>query len=92
MDCYIFHTASEVRLLLLIVAMICNHYARYRSKQKNIKNIKKWEYKVNGRIKITKHKNIFVKGYIEKWSKEIFITDFVLKTNPWTYEIRDINK
>ena len=60
--------------------------------KKILKTLKNENTKVNGRIKITKHKNIFSKGYIEKWSKEILITDSVLKTNPWTYEIRDINR
>ena len=27
------------------------------------------------------------KGYTEKWSRETFIIDSVLKTNPWTYKI-----
>ena len=33
----------------------------------------------------------FRKGYNESWSKEIFIIDSVLKTNPWTYKIKDLN-
>ena len=41
--------------------MICNHYAKYRPKQKNIENIKKGECKVIGRVKITKYKKIFSK-------------------------------
>ena len=41
-------------------------------------------FKVNDRVRITKYKNIFSKTYTENWSREIFIIDFVLKTNPWT--------
>ena len=40
---------------------------------------------VNDRVRITKYKNIFSKGYTETCSREIFIIDSVLKTNPWTY-------
>ena len=36
-------------------------------------------------------KNILKKGYTENWSREIFIIDSVLKTNPWTYKIKDLN-
>ena len=36
-------------------------------------------------------KKYFLEGYTENWSKEIFVTDFVLKTNPWTYKIKDLN-
>ena len=40
------------------------------------------KFKVNDRIRIIKYKNIFSKGYTKSWSREIFIIDSVLKTNP----------
>ena len=43
------------------------------------------------RVRITKHKNIFSKGYTKNWSREIFIIDSVLKNNLWTYKIKDLN-
>ena len=46
--------------------------------------------KFNDIVRITKYKNIFSKGYTENWSREIFIIDSVLKTNPWTYKIKDL--
>ena len=49
------------------------------------------KFKVNDRIRITKYKNILSKGYTENWSRKIFIIDSVLKTNPWTYKIKDLN-
>ena len=49
------------------------------------------KFKVNDRVRITKYKNIFSKGYTENWSREIFIINSVLKTNPWTYKIKDLN-
>ena len=30
-------------------------------------------------------------GYTENWSRDIFIIDSVLKTNSWTYKIKDFN-
>ena len=39
---------------------------------------------------ITKYKNIFSKGYTENQSREIFIINTALKTNPWTYKIKDL--
>ena len=36
------------------------------------------------------YKNILTKGYTENWSREIFIIDSASKTNPWTYEIKDL--
>ena len=46
---------------------------------------------LNGRVRITNYKNIFSKGYTENWSREIFIIDSVLKTNPSNYKIKDLN-
>ena len=34
----------------------------------------------------------FSKGYTEKWSKETFEIESVLKTNPWTDKIKDLNR
>ena len=48
-------------------------------------NLKALEFKVNDRVRITKEKNIFRKSCTENWSRETFIIDSVLKTNPWTY-------
>ena len=42
------------------------------------------KFKVNDKVRITKYKNIFSKGYSENWSREIFNIDSVLKANPWT--------
>ena len=47
------------------------------------------EFKVNDKVRITKYKDTFSKGYTEQWSREIFIIDSVLKTNPWTYKVKD---
>ena len=54
-------------------------------------NPKAFQFNVNDRVRTIKYKNIFSKGYNENWSKEICIIDSVLKTNPWTYKIKDID-
>ena len=41
-------------------------------------NPKALKFKVGNRVRIIKYKNIFSKGYIENWSKEIFLFDSVL--------------
>ena len=55
-------------------------------------NYKAPKFKVNKRFRITKYKSIFSKGYTENWAREMFIIDSVLETNPWTYEIKDLNE
>ena len=54
-------------------------------------NSKAPKFKVNDRVRITKYKIMFSKGYTENWSREIFIIDSVLKSNPWTYKIKYLN-
>ena len=49
------------------------------------------KFKKNDRERITKYKNIISKGYTENWSREIFLIDSVLKSNPWIYKIKDLN-
>ena len=49
------------------------------------------KFKVKDRVTITRYKNIFSKRYTKNWSREIFIIDSVLKINPWTYKINDLN-
>ena len=50
------------------------------------------KFKVINRVRITKYKNIFSKGYTENWSREVFIIVSVLETNPWTYKIKELNE
>ena len=47
-------------------------------------NPKAPKFKVNDRVRITKYKNILNKGYTENWSRETFIINSILKTNPRT--------
>ena len=55
-------------------------------------NLKPSKVKVGNRFIINKCKNTFRKGYTENWSKEIFVINSMLKTNPWTYNINDTNR
>ena len=49
-------------------------------------NEKDSRFKVGDRVRISRYKNIFAKGYTPNWSKEIFIVD---KIN--TYNLKDLN-
>ena len=40
---------------------------------------------------INKYKNVFSAGYTENWSREIFVIDYYLNINPWSYTINDLN-
>ena len=52
-------------------------------------NKKDTRFKVGDRVRISKFKNIFAKGYTPNWSKEVFVIN---KINvPWTYILKDLN-
>ena len=54
-------------------------------------NEKDSRFKVGDRVRISKFKNIFTKGYTPNWSKEIFTVDKINDTVPYTYNIKDLN-
>ena len=47
-------------------------------------------FKIGDRVRITKKKKFFEKGYTPKWTEEIFVIDQILNTNPITYKIKDL--
>ena len=54
-------------------------------------NDKDPKFKVGDNVRISKHKNIFAKGYTRNWSEEIFVITKIKNTVPWTYVINDLN-
>ena len=54
-------------------------------------NKKDSRFNVNDRVRISKFKNIFTKGYTPNWSKEIFIINKINDTVPYTYILKDLN-
>ena len=48
-------------------------------------------FKVGDRVRISKFKNIFAKGYTPNWSSEIFIVDKINDTVPYIYNLKDLN-
>ena len=49
------------------------------------------KFEVGNHVKISKHKNIFAKDYMPKWSEKVFVVNEVKNTVPWTYIINDLN-
>ena len=48
-------------------------------------------FKVGGRVRISKFKNIFAKAYTPNWSREIFIVNKINDAVPYTFNIKDLN-
>jgi hypothetical protein len=51
----------------------------------------KLKFKEGDRVRISKKKGIFEKGYTNRWTTEIFVISKIRYTNPITYEIKDLN-
>jgi len=47
--------------------------------------------KIGDKVRITKKKNIFEKGYTPRWTEEIFTVSELRYTDPPTYKITDTN-
>ena len=72
-----------------------------KMKPKDVKNSKRVyidehdekdsRFKVGDRVRISKFKNIFAKGYTRNWSREIFIVIKINDTVPYTYNLKDLN-
>ena len=62
----------------------------YINTDKEINN-KDPKFKVGDRVRKSKYKNIFAKGYTPNWSEEIFVIKKIKNTVPWTYVINDLN-
>ena len=54
-------------------------------------NKKSPKFKVGDNVRISKYKNIFVKGYTPNWSEEVFVVNEVQNAVPWTYLINGLN-
>ena len=49
------------------------------------------KFKVGERVKISKYKNIFAKGYAPNWSEEVLVVSKIKNTVPRTYVVSDLN-
>jgi len=56
----------------------------YPSKPKSYE----WKYDVGDRVRITVRRRPFAKGYLDRWSREIFEIDARLPTVPITYRLK----
>ena len=51
---------------------------------------KSHKFSVGYRVRIYKYQYIFTKGFVSKWTDEIFKISEILSTVPVTYRIRDL--
>jgi len=49
------------------------------------------KFRVGDKVRITKKKGLFEKGYTPRWTEEVFTVSAVQYTDPITYKIVDLN-
>ena len=49
-----------------------------------------WKFQVGDLVRITRYKHVFVKGYVQNWSVELFVIDIRYPTAPVTYGLKDL--
>ena len=67
--------------------MLKNTYTDFKKEVNNADP----KFKIGDHVRVSKHKNIFAKGYMPNWSEEIFVISKIRNTVPWTYVINDHN-
>lgn len=58
-------------------------------KKVRVKPAQRLKFKVGDRVRISKYKNVFEKGYTPNWTTEIFTIIAIASTNPVTYKLKD---
>ena len=71
-----------VKILLMLIILLCLKKLRRFLKLQNLNF---------DEARITECENIFRKGFVINWSREIFVIDSVRKTRAWKYKIKDSN-
>jgi hypothetical protein len=55
-----------------------------------LKTDPRWKYDIGDKVRISKYKNIFEKGYLQNWTDEIFVIAIRYNSNPPTYGLNDL--
>ena len=54
-------------------------------------NDKEPQSRVGNNVRVSKYKNIFVRGYTSNWSEDVFIVSKSENAVPWAYVVNDLN-
>ena len=49
-----------------------------------------FKFDIGNKVRLSKKKRIFEKGYTPNWSEELFVIDKQLDTSPVTYRLKDL--
>ena len=82
-----FNNTNHRTIKIKHIDVSSNSYVEYNENS----NKKDPKFKVGDRVRISKYKNIFAKGYAPNWSEEVFVVSKIKNTVPWTYVVSDLN-
>ena len=82
-----YNNTAHRTIKMKLIDVASESYAEYNEDS----NEKDPKFKVGDHVRISKHKNIFAKGYTPNWSEEVFVINKIKNTVPWTYAISDLN-
>ena len=67
----------------------CIKKAQFQRKNPRLEKVKKPKFKIGEKVRVSKIKQVFEKGYTPNWSTVIFTISQVMATNPVTYKLKD---
>ena len=80
---------NNVKYFIMCHKCFIHHSALTQKIETNPNALK---FKVNDRVRIPNYKNAVSEVCTKNWSRELFFIDSLLKTNSWTYKIKDLNE
>ena len=82
-----YNSTVHKTIKMKLIDVTGDSYAEYNENP----NKKGTKFKVDDHVRISKYKNIFVKGYTPNCPEEVFVISKIKNTVPWTYVISDLN-
>jgi len=80
---------SSIKMAPVQASLKKNEAAVWRSLYGNEQHALPPKFSVGDKVRITKKKNIFEKGYTPRWTEEVFTISSIQYTDPPTYKIAD---
>ena len=85
-----YFTANSTNVYINQLSDLVKVWRNLYPKHLEIHNIKP-KYSIGDKVRISKKKKTFEKGYTTSWTEEIFTIAEVKHTSPVTYKIADLN-
>ena len=82
---------SSIKMTPVEASKMENENQAWKNLHHHLHDRKEPKFKVGDKIRISRKKDFFEKGYTPRWTEEVFEITKVLYTDPPTYKIKDLN-